>query len=351
MRLKSRWLHWLRFGWPAVVGGVGTIVLLFLIPTPYIVYEPGSVASTRPMVHTAAETEEEGVFLLTTVRWTYANVLKYVTAYYDKDEEILEKDAVTRGASRSDYIRRQNLSMRASHSNAIEAAYRLLDIPYAIQSEEIVVYGVMKGLSADGVLRPGDRIVGIDGRPVRESDDLAAVLEGKSAGDEVTVTYRREDAEHERRLVLRALPDTEPPRPGMGITFDVMQSVVSARPEHRVSIEAGDIGGPSAGIMFALEIYNRLTKEDWTKGYVIAGTGEISPDGTVGPIGGVVHKVTGAHRRGADIFFVPRSNAEAAERKAAELGTAMDIVPVGSLREAVDYLEALPVKETRTGGT
>lgn len=347
--MKSRWLCWLRFGWPAAVGGIGTIVLLFLIPTPYIVYEPGTVASARPMVETAAQPEEEGAFLLTTVRWTYANVFKYVTAYYDEDEELLEKEAVTRGASRSDYIRRQSLYMRASHSNAIEAAYRLLGIPYTIQDQEVVVYSVIKGLSADGVLQPGDRIVGIDGRPVRGGDDLAAALAGKSAGDGVTVTYLRGEEEREEPFVLRTLPNTDPPRPGMGITFGTMQSVVSERPEHRVSIEAGDIGGPSAGIMFALEIYNRLTEEDWTKGYIIAGTGEISPDGAVGPIGGVVHKVTGAHRRGADMFFVPQGNADAAKRKAANLGTTMDIVPIGSLQEAIDYLESLPVKEVRTG--
>jgi PDZ domain-containing protein len=116
-----------------------------------------------------------------------------------------------------------------------------------------------------------------------------------------------------------------------------------------VTIRAGNIGGPSAGLMFALEIYNQFTESDWTKGYTIAGTGEMSPDGTVGTIGGVIHKVTAAHRKGAELFFVPFGNAEAAKRKAAELGTPMEIVPVGTLREALDYLETLPEKETRTG--
>lgn len=345
-----KWLLALRASWPAFLGLGAAIALLFAVPVPYVVYEPGPASSTRPMVETPSPSEERGDFLLTTVRWTYANVFKYALARLDRHAELFDKKAITGGASRTAYVQRQRLYMEGSHTNALEAAYRELGIPYEVRSGEVVVYGVIEGMSADGVLQPGDRLLAVDGIPVDDGSDMLAALEGKAIGDVVTVTYRREGRREDARLELRALPNSDPPRPGMGVSYGTIQSIAPIDPDHAVKIAAGNIGGPSAGLMFALEIMNQLTEADLTRGYVVAGTGEISPDGTVGRIGGVVHKVVGAHRKGADLFFVPPGNAEDARRKAEEIGTSMRIVPTATLREALDYLASLPEKETRTGG-
>lgn len=349
--MKGTWKRWLRIVWPAWIGLAGTIVIWFLIPVPYIVYEPGKAASTTDMVTTQGGQErEEGVFLLTTVRWTYANVFKYAISELDPDAEILEKTAVTQGASRSDYLLRQSLNMRSSHANAMEAVYRVLNIPYAVRSGEIVVLGIVQGLGADGVLRPGDRLIAVDGVTIAGEEDVRKAMEGKRSGDTISLTYRRGEREERTELTLMPLPNTNPPRAGMGLTYGTLQTVESIDPAYRVTIQPGAITGPSAGLLFALEIYDRFTEGNLTKGYVIAGTGEIAPDGKVGAIGGVVHKVAGAHREGADVFLVPRENSEAAKRKAAELGTPMKIVPVGTLEDALRYLESLPERSTRTGG-
>jgi len=352
--MKRKGRAWLRVVWPAFAGLLGTIALWFLIPVPYIVYEPGAAAATRPMVETAqggAEAADgEGAFLLTTVRWTYANVFKYAAARFDPNAEIFEKETITRGANRADYVQRQRLQMRASHSDAVEAAYRALGVPYEMRSEDVVVFSVLEGLSADGALRPGDRLLAIDGKRIAKDEDVRAAMEGKAAGDAVEVTYRRGNDEETVRLTLRALPNADPPRPGIGIAYGAVQTIESEDPAYRVDIRSGSIGGPSAGLMFALEVYDRFAEGDLTRGYRIAGTGEIDPDGTVRTIGGVVHKVVGAHRSGADVFFVPPGNAEAAEAKAAAVGTEMDVVTVATLREALDYLAALPEKSTRIGG-
>ncbi|HZG84452.1 PDZ domain-containing protein [Paenibacillus sp.] len=343
----------LRTAWPAFLGLAAALLLWFAVPVPYIVYQPGPVASTRPMVETPAAPEADetdGAYMLTTVRWMYANVFAYAWARLDPDAELLDKQTVTRGASRTDYVARQRLQMRASHANAIEAAYRELGIPYEPRSLGISVFTVMDGSAADGALRPGDVLLAIDGKALAAEDDVKAALSGKAAGDDAMVTFRRGSDERSERLTLRPIPNADPPRPGLGITYGMLQTVASVDPAYRVTVKPGSIGGPSAGLMFALEIYDRFTEGDGTKGYVIAGTGEISPDGTVGRIGGVGHKVTGASRKGAELFFVPADNADAARAKAAELGTNMRIVPVASLREALDYLASLPEKETRTGG-
>ena len=121
-----------------------------------------------------------------------------------------------------------------------------------------------------------------------------------------------------------------------------------------IEIRTDNIGGPSAGLMFALEIYDQLTKEDLTRGYRIAGTGTLAPDGKVGRIGGIEQKVIAAHKSGAEIFFAPKEdgeqgigelNYEAALRTAKDIGTDMKIVPVASFDEAVRYLEELPPKK------
>jgi PDZ domain-containing protein len=348
--MHRAWLHWLRFYWPVVVGFLATVTIWFLVPVPYIVYEPGPSVSTRAMVETVRETEEEGAFLLTTVRWTYANVFSYAAAKLSNDAEIVEKEVITRGATRSQYKQRQGLLMRGSHSNAVEAVYRKLGIPYEIRSEQIVVFGIIQGLSADGRLLPGDQLLEVDGVGIEQGDDLRQSIDGKQSGDVVEVKYRRKGEEDTAELELRTLPNSDPPRPGLGITYGIIQKVESVDPAYEVNVTPGSIGGPSAGLMFALQIYNQFTEEDWTRGYTIAGTGEISPDGMVGTIGGVTHKVVGAHRKEAELFFVPLNNAKAAKAKAAAIGTKMKIVPVGSLQEAIDYLAALPSKETRTGG-
>ncbi|HBI05097.1 MAG TPA: peptidase, partial [Paenibacillaceae bacterium] len=114
------------------------------------------------------------------------------------------------------------------------------------------------------------------------------------------------------------------------------------------------IGGPSAGLMFTLEIMNQVSKTDLTKGYRIAGTGEMLPDGTVGRIGGIEHKIIAAAEEGVDIFFAPndhlplgvknRTNYEEAVETAKKINTNMKIVPVSTVDDAIKYLETLQPK-------
>ena len=118
-----------------------------------------------------------------------------------------------------------------------------------------------------------------------------------------------------------------------------------------VTVHSDEIGGPSAGFMFSLEIYNQLTKEDLTKGYKIAGTGTISSDGTVGKIGGIEQKVVAADKAGAEIFFAPNGNDEKdsnyhhAILTAKDIHSNMEIVPINTFDEAIDYLEKLEMKK------
>jgi PDZ domain-containing protein len=134
---------------------------------------------------------------------------------------------------------------------------------------------------------------------------------------------------------------------GLGISLDDYTRVITVP---QVSIDSEQIGGPSAGLMFSLEIYNQLTKGDLTKGYQVAGTGTIDEDGKVGPIGGIGQKIVAADKSGADIFFAPNesgalhSNYQDALIAAKDIGTKMKIVPVDRFEDAVTYLEQLKEK-------
>lgn len=133
-------------------------------------------------------------------------------------------------------------------------------------------------------------------------------------------------------------------RPGFGVTIAAVQKVKPKEQGKAVSFVDTNVGGPSAGLMFTMEIYNRLTPGDLTKGHRVAGTGTIDAEGVVGAIGGVKHKIVAADREGAEIFFVPVKNYDEAKTKADKIGTSMKLVPISTLDEALKYMEELPVK-------
>jgi PDZ domain-containing protein len=184
-------------------------------------------------------------------------------------------------------------------------------------------------------LRPGDRIVALAGATVHTVADLLASLGGRDARERVAAVVVRGGQRLQLQLPLLAPAQAGGP-PRLGVTVETADlSVASAV---AVSLHPqGIIGGPSAGLMFALAIYDRLTPGDLTGGWRIAGTGTVAQDGQVGPIGGVAQKVAAAERAGAEIFLVPRENAADALRAAQRIR----IITVGSAAEALAALQRL----------
>jgi PDZ domain-containing protein len=339
------------------------VYLLFFVSVPYYVYRPGTAEAVKPMVRVAeGDPEEAGAFLLTTVRMGQTNVAGLIWAQFNRQWEIRKKADVLRGESEQEYVTRQEYIMLDSQSNAIQAAYRRADIPYQIRSQGVVVMRTIKGMPADGVLQPGDRIVTIDGKPVTTHQEIVDLLATKREGDTVEVTVKRNDEEKSFTIAVKLFDeatggDAAAQRPGLGISTAELLSIVPERDGQRVTIDAGDIGGPSAGLMFALEIYNQLTPGDLTKGYRVAGTGTIDPQGNVCSIGGIRHKIVAADRENADVFFAPIDrkagecgltadvpNFSDALDQAKRIGTSMKVVPVATMEEALRYLDQLPPK-------
>ncbi|MBP1961153.1 SepM family pheromone-processing serine protease [Paenibacillus aceris] len=340
--------------------GIVIVYLLFFVRLPFFIFMPGTAEEIKPMVTIPKGSDpEKGTLMLTTVRVADANMINYLIGLVHPYEEIQPKTSVLRkGESEQEYSQRQEYVMLTSQASAIQAAYTHAKVPFHINHEGVMVLQTLPGLSGEKVLKPGDVLLKADTKDVKVAQDLLDALKGKKAGESITITYARKKVEQQATLALGALPQQEgdkgEPRAGIGVVPADMQSVKADQDDKQVSIKAGEIGGPSAGLMFSLEIYNQLVPEDITKGYRIAGTGTIETDGTVGPIGGIQHKIIAADREKADFFFAPKdvtykdgtkiTNYSDALQRAEQIKTKMKIVEIGTMDDALKFLAALPPK-------
>lgn len=300
---------------------------------------------------------DKGSFSLMTVAMAPATPLTYAIAHFKKYEEIMDLNLVRHtGEDEEEYNLRQKTLMTDSQFNAIYVAFKKGGLPYTVEYNGIKVLNVLSKGAADGKLEPGDKIVEMDGQIVKKAEDLTAILNTKKENDKVKLVINRNDKLLDCTITLKIIPGDEK-RIGLGISYSEIKSI---KTDQKVKINTEDIGGPSAGLLLTLEILNQLMDEDLTKGYTIAGTGEMHEDGTVGRIGGIEKKVVAADEDGMEIFFAPDdeitkemrkldptivSNYEAAVKTAKEIDTDMKIVPVKTVDDALLYLEKLPPKK------
>ncbi|WP_117213193.1 YlbL family protein [Allorhizocola rhizosphaerae] len=212
-----------------------------------------------------------------------------------------------------------------SQTSAETAALKFLG--YQVQ---VAVSQVTAGGAAEGKLQTDDIIESVDGVAVTSPQSLLDMVRAKPAGTTLRIGYARGGAKSTVDLVSKAADDGSP-RIGVGI------KAVQPHP-FELRIKLDKIGGPSAGMMFALGIIDKVKPEDMTHGKVIAGTGTIDDEGRVGAIGGVPQKLHGAKEAGATVFLVPAANC--AEAKA-NVPDGLTLVKVGTLDEAVKALDAL----------
>ncbi|ASN05867.1 SepM family pheromone-processing serine protease [Virgibacillus necropolis] len=323
------------------------MVIAFLLSTyklPYYIYKPGDAGALNPIVEVEGGYESEGDMHLVTVRGGQATPIQYVMAKIMPHHELHPIEEIRpEGVSEEEYFHVQLQMMESSQEAAIVVAYQAAEEGIDIQYNGVYVVTIIEGMPADGILKMGDRIVGIDGNEVNKSEDLIKYVEDKQAGETIKLEIVRSDKHVTKEIELEAFEQLDN-KVGIGIQL-VTDRSVEVDPD--VTFSSGNIGGPSAGMMFSLEIYDQLTKDDLTSGYHIAGTGEIDYEGNVQRIGGIDKKVIAADDEGCKIFFAPNengaegSNYEVAKKTAEEIGTDMKIVPVDTFKDAVTYLQEL----------
>jgi PDZ domain-containing protein len=250
---------------------------------------------------------------------------------------LVPAEAVNPTGISDDARRRGNLrQMSRSQSIAAAVALRELDYDVDVRATGALVETVFPGTPAAGRVQPTDVVVGVDGEPVRTPADLRRLVSRHRPGERVRLDVRRGS----QRLRLTLVTARDPRRPGRAIVGVAAGQDADIRLPVSVRIDAGDVGGPSAGLAFALDVLEELGR-DVDRGHKVAVTGEMQLDGTVLPIGGIEQKTIGARRTDVDVFVVPAGdNAEEARRHAGDLR----IVPVRNFQQALRSLATLPRK-------
>lgn len=316
----------------------------FLIQLPYYLIQPGSVrpAAERIEVTGGRVYDDTGELLFTTVRMTRATPALLVQAALDDAIEVRHRDEIYPQGD-VDGTRRQNFRrMDLSKLHATRVALDYLGVDAELDADGAHVLGLVDDSPSAGLIEPGDVIVSVDGGEVSMPADIATELEDRAPGDQVEVRVERRDGEAEEPVlvVLGTLSDDdhdEGVRPALGVEVEpsnprVVSSVT-------VAVDSGEVSGPSAGLAWTLGIIDRLTPGPLAGGGRVAVTGEIFPDGTVGPVGGVVQKVAAVRRAGIETFLYPAATPEAEQREMRRVaGEAVTLHPVASVADAVELL-------------
>jgi len=188
-------------------------------------------------------------------------------------------------------------------------------------------------------LQVGDEVVNIDGAPVGTSAEIAAALVGRKPGDVVEVVILRQD---EGEMTLQLDLVESPVDAAVGIIGILPYETASVDLPFEMTIDTGEIGGPSAGLAFTLTLIDELTDGDLLGGLDVAVTGTIELDGSVGAIGGLPQKASAVRQAGLDYFLVPATQSAEELAAAREIaGDGVELIPVSNVDEALAALAEL----------
>ena len=270
-------------------------------------------------------------------RLTLADAIGY---WIDPEQTVVPRDQVFPPDRTEDEVVAENAAdMTGSENSAEVAAYRQLGLPLQARIEKVTAGG-----AADGVLRDGDVVVSVDGAAMSTSNDVVEAVASRKAGERIRIGYRRAGRDRTVDLTLGRRPEDAPKGsdPDRGYLGILLGDQPRDGTDVRINLDP-DVGGPSAGLVFALAIVDKLSPGELTGGASVAGTGTIDPDGEVGPIGGIRHKLLAARGDGATEFLVPADNCAEALMDPPE---GMRLVKVSTLAGALDALSTI-----RSGGT
>lgn len=304
------------------------------VPMPYVEYVPGGATPIAPLVEIGGVevTELDGETALLTVRLTRQPLAQLLLVALDADRSVLPTARVyPSGVDRQDYLAQERERFSRQFDVAAAVGAQAAGFPLEVVTEVVVLEVLVDGPS-DGRLAPGDTVIAVDGEPLTSGAALAARIESAEPGDTVTLRVRHAGTERDERITLRALEDGGPARIGV-----LVQTAIDALvlPFDIVLTPGIRIGGPSAGMMVGVTVYDLLAAEDLLAGRRVAGTGTLDIDGRVGEVGGVREKTLAAIDAGYDVLLVPAGAAAEAERFAEGR---IRVVGVTTLAEALEAL-------------
>jgi Lon-like protease len=325
----------------AAVAAAAAIAVSVLVSVPYVILGPGPTLNTlgkdssgQRLITISGRTSYPTTGHLNMVTVSYQggpganlNIFSALAAWLNPNEAVVpESELFPSGQTQQQTQQQDTAQMTGSQQTATAAALTELHIPYQTQ---VLVVQAAPHFPAYGVLKPGDVITAVDGEPVTGDSSLMKLIYAHPAGTTLTVTVQRGGKTRNLRVGTKQSGG----HPVMGVEIAEQYKF-----PFTVKISVGDIGGPSAGLMFALGIIDKLTTDNLTGGKFIAGTGEITPNGQVEAIGGIQQKMVGARDAGATVFLAPASNCS---DTTGAVPAGLRVVKVSTLNQAVNDLEAL----------
>jgi Lon-like protease len=331
----ARWLT------PVRVAAAGLVLLaiaaaLFFVPSDSYLLLPDEARAVEPLVQIEGERpiRDGGGIYFVAVDVRKASLVESVFPGIHEGSTLVPADQLLPPGV-DEEARREGELRAMARSQQVAAAVALRRLGYEVKTRDVgvVVDALVADSPAVGKLRPNDVIVAVDGKPVHTRSDLLRLVGAHEPGEEVVIGVKRGTRRETVRIRTVADPD-EPDRAVIGV---FVEQAASIELPIDVKIDLGNVGGPSAGLAFALDVMEELGR-DVDRGQRIAATGEIELDGSVVPVGGVKQKTIAVRRSGIGVFLVPAGdNAREARRHAGSLR----IVPVKNFQQALRSLTTI----------
>ena len=312
---------------------IASILPFGLMKTDYYFMAPGPPYQWDIAIEGAESYDYEGNLYQLTVRRDEANYFTYVWAKVDNSVDLYSREVILpKGVTPQELSEISIQNMKTSENVAIAVALNILDYEIETQGDGVLVVGVMDDSPVAGKLLKEDLIISINNEVIKSTTEFISLLRTYEIGDMVSIGLIRNDKEMniETKLIEHIDYENEP-----------MVGFLASTPNQRfvfpisVDIDTGNVGGPSAGLMMALNVYNSLTEYDITKGIKVAGTGTIEIDGSVGPVGGVKQKVIAAKNAGSTLILVPTANFDDVQ---SYIDEDTSIVSVDTFNEALNLI-------------
>jgi Lon-like protease len=311
-----------------MAAGAAILLAAAWIPLPYYAVGPGPAREVVPLIAVEDHpTYDSGRLVMTTVAFQKVTGLTAMLAWLDPNETVVGQDVLYPPGLTVAQERERSLSQMDTSKIAATSVvlHRLTNYPDD-HGEGVLIETIFQKCPAEGELFAGDLVESIDGTPIDDVEDASRAIGSVAPGHPLTFHISAGGEQHDVTVTRGECPGAD--RPVVGI------SMVNSFP-FGVEISSGDVGGPSAGMMYALGLYDLLTPGDLTSGRLIAGTGTMELDGSIGPIGGIADKIVAAHSIGAQVFLVPKDDLP--EARTVDAG-AMQLISVGSFDDALKAL-------------
>lgn len=304
-------------------------IFIFKFELPYYIEAPGGLTNISDRYKIANEYNGKGSFNLTYVSEYKANIPMYLYSLLNKDYDIVKKeDELPENSTYSEEKLRGRLMYKDSINNAVIASYKEANKEVKIIKRTPTV--IYRDKDAKTNLRVGDQIIKIDDTTITSRDDINNFLKNNTK-EKITIGVINNNIKYVRNATLN--------NNKIGILI-IEDKEIEEDPEIKITTKSDEYG-PSGGLMISLEIYNKLTEYDLTKGFVISGTGTIDEDGNVGSIDGIKYKLKGAVNNKADIFLVPSGNYKEAIKLKKKNNYKIKIIKVNTLEEAIQKIKEI----------